>query len=45
LKQEWQQSPAQGPGKQTAKTWFGFGEIERNLAKLSIPFFTYLSSS
>ncbi len=23
LKQEWQKSPAMGPGKQTAKTWFG----------------------
>jgi hypothetical protein len=23
LKQEWQKSPALGPGKQTAKTWFG----------------------
>ncbi len=23
LKQEWQKSPASGPGKQTAKTWFG----------------------
>jgi hypothetical protein len=22
LKQEWQKSPALGPGKQTAKTWF-----------------------
>ncbi len=36
---------AQEPGKQTAKTWFGFGEIEKNLAKLSIPIFTYRSSS
>jgi hypothetical protein len=23
LKQEWQKSPALGPSKQTAKTWFG----------------------
>jgi hypothetical protein len=23
LKQEWQKIPALGPGKQTAKTWFG----------------------
>jgi hypothetical protein len=23
LKQEWQESTALGPGKQTAKTWFG----------------------
>jgi hypothetical protein len=23
LKQEWQKSPALGPGKQTAKDWFG----------------------
>jgi hypothetical protein len=23
LKQEWQKSPALGPGKQMAKTWFG----------------------
>jgi hypothetical protein len=23
LKQEWQKSPALGPGKEMAKTWFG----------------------
>jgi hypothetical protein len=43
LKQEWQKNPALGPGKQTDKTWFG--EIERKLAKLSMPTFTYRSSS
>jgi hypothetical protein len=63
---EWQKSPALGPGKQTAKTWFGLGKnlvwfgeklglvwgktwlvwgIERKLAKLSNPTFTYRSSS
>ncbi len=26
LKQEWQKSLAPGPGKQTAKTWFGLEE-------------------
>jgi hypothetical protein len=42
LKQEWQKSPALGPGKQTAKTWFGLG---RKSAKLSMPTYTYRSSS
>jgi hypothetical protein len=41
LKQEWQKSPALGPGKQTAKNLVWFGEIERKLAKLSMPTFTY----
>jgi hypothetical protein len=41
LKQDWQKNPALGPGKQTAKTWFGLEkEIERKLAKLSMPTFT-----
>jgi hypothetical protein len=31
LKQEWQKSPAMGPGKQTAKNWFGW----RNRKKIS----------
>jgi hypothetical protein len=26
MKQEWQESPALGPDKQTAKTWFGLGK-------------------
>jgi hypothetical protein len=34
-----------GPVKQTAKTGFWFGEIERKLAKLSKTTFTYRSSS
>ncbi len=38
-------SPALGPGKQTARTFVWFGEIERKLAKLLIPTFTYRSSS
>jgi hypothetical protein len=44
LKQEWQKSPALGPGKQKANlVWFG--EIERKLTKSSMPSFTYRSSS
>jgi hypothetical protein len=37
LKQEWQKNPALGPSKQTAKNLVWFGEIERKLAKLSMP--------
>ena len=33
------------PGKQTAENLVWFGEIERKLAKLSKPTFTYRSSS
>jgi hypothetical protein len=40
LKQEWQKSPALGPGNQTAKTWFGLKKEKENL-----PTFTYPSSS
>jgi hypothetical protein len=34
LNEEWQKSPALGPGKQTEKNLVWFGEIEKNLAKL-----------
>jgi hypothetical protein len=37
LKQEWQKSPALGPGKQMEKNLVWFGEIERKLAKISMP--------
>ncbi len=30
LKQEWQKNPALGPGKQTAKTWFGLEKKKEN---------------
>jgi hypothetical protein len=30
LKQEWQKNPAMGPGKQTAKTWFGLEKLKEN---------------
>ncbi len=30
LKQEWQKSPASGPGKQTTKTWFGLVKQKEN---------------
>ncbi len=30
LKQEWQKSPALGPRKQTAKTWFGLEKEKEN---------------
>jgi hypothetical protein len=30
LKQEWQKSPALGPGKQTAETWFGLQKKKEN---------------
>ena len=30
LKQEWQKSPALGPGKPTAKTWFGLEKSKEN---------------
>jgi hypothetical protein len=43
LKQEWQKSPALGPGKQTAKTWFGLENIKKISqiinAYLYLPFF------
>jgi hypothetical protein len=45
LKQEWQKSPALGQGKQDGKNLVWFREIERKLAKLSKPTFTYRSSS
>ncbi len=44
LKQEWQKSPA-GTRQTYGKIWAWFGEIERKLAKLSKPTFTYSSSS
>jgi hypothetical protein len=31
LKQELQKCPALGPGKQTAKTWFGLEKYKENL--------------
>jgi hypothetical protein len=43
LEQKWKISPTLGPGKQT--DWVWFGEIERKLAKLSMPTFTFRSSS
>jgi hypothetical protein len=30
LKQEWQKSPALGPGKQKTKTWFGLEKKKEN---------------
>jgi hypothetical protein len=43
LKQEWQKSPALGPGKQTTKTWFGLEIKKENYqiinAYLYLPFF------
>jgi hypothetical protein len=30
LKQEWHKSPALGPGKQTAQTWFGLEKYKEN---------------
>jgi hypothetical protein len=30
LKQEWQKSPALGPGKQMEKTWFGLEKYKEN---------------
>jgi hypothetical protein len=47
LKQEWQKSPALGPAaRQTdGKNMVCLEEIERKLAKLSMPTFTNRSSS
>jgi hypothetical protein len=43
LKQEWQKSPALGPGKQTAKMWFSFGEIRRKkISQMLINAYLYL---
>jgi hypothetical protein len=46
LKQEWQKSTALGPGKQTAKTWFGLEKYCRKKMKMKninaafyLPFF------
>ncbi len=30
LKQEWQKSPALGPGKRTAKKWFDWEKLKEN---------------
>ncbi len=44
MKQEWKKSPA-GTRQTDGKNLVWFGEIERNLAKLSKTTFTYCSSS
>jgi hypothetical protein len=42
LKQEWQKSPALGPGKQTAKTWFGLEKYCRKKMSQIINAYFYL---
>jgi hypothetical protein len=43
---EWQKSPALGPGKQTAKTWFGWRNRKKisqiSNAYLYLPFFVLI---
>jgi hypothetical protein len=45
LKPECQKSPALGLGKLAEKNLVSFGEVDRKLPKLSMPIFTYRSSS